>query len=1068
MNRHKCAVFLLFWSVVAAGWALEPVESETVVSGVRRPVGVAFPSGSVAAGSLVYVLERGEHRIDTDARNGRIPTLASTTHVPGRIRICRIRAGQPAEAIGDLWTPPAMNQVGVRFDQVKGFYGVGEAGMLNLVLDPEFATNRFLYVMYSYSLSENRVVRLTVAPDLRSIVEGSQREILAITGRIGDGRNDTEAYHHGSILAFNPRDQRATDGPDGPAGDVQRKHWLYISTGEIEGRSAKDLNADGALDWSQSLGHLKGKILRLNVDPARTTTAKPWLGTVDAPWRNPGADANHDLMPAIAAIGLRNPWRGGFDRRTGDLWIGDVGGSAEEVNRLPYGMTHVNFGYGVGEGVLGARAPSGPGAYMEPVHVDPTAQVTVGIGGFVYRGSALGASWPGRYLYATWGGGGSTVRSLLLKQSDRILVAQPDDFQATRAWLGNRGAGVVGLVEGPDREPYLVRHDGNEICRLRPASQQAPRFAGDPPKDAFRRIPYAHPVSIVAVPEATVEVVAVVPASARGDLAVTKAGQIWRLTWTPASAGTVAVTLRARNAVGATEQQMQLKVLAALPPDLPSQGPQIVPGLECAFYADSGSGTTLEHLYGLVATRSSRQSTIGIPSGENMTRGCGLRFSGLLRITAAGTYRLRLDTAEPARLRLGRASPIDTTSGRPAEAAYELLAGHYRLQVEMLADSERPTLALAWQPPGTSEFAVVPAGNLLRQGQAPALDGYVPRGPYLDGVFPAKLTTANKPPRLLSQTGVFADIKRLRIANGLVPYAPINELWSDGASKSRWMAIPDGERIGFDGNFTWSFPAGTVFIKHFELAGRRLETRALVMDGTGAYGVTYKWNTDQSDAELLDRPSEDLLEPVVGGAPGQRWSYPSQTSCLACHKGQPDDNGIPYLALGVRTFQLNEDILYPSGRRANQLRTLAALGLIDGRYSDTALATYPKAARMQDQSAPLELRVRSYLASNCSSCHIGGSTQECPTLDARFSNPLAASAMIDAPASHANSQAVMTHMKLSGKPVMVVPGKPDVSMLLMRMSRHGGGLHPMPTISRGLFDPVAVPVLEEWIRTLPR
>ena len=103
-------------------------------------------------------------------------------------------------------------------------------------------------------------------------------------------------------------------------------------------------------------------------------------------------------------------------------------------------------------------------------------------------------------------------------------------------------------------------------------------------------------------------------------------------------------------------------------------------------------------------------------------------------------------------------------------------------------------------------------------------------------------------PSRLSQTGVFTDVRAATPAAGLIPYDVIVPFWSDGASKSRWMALPN-ERIQFAASGEWKFPDGTVFVKEFDLSiddtsltvKRRLETRLLVRDHNGGvYGVTYK------------------------------------------------------------------------------------------------------------------------------------------------------------------------------------------------------------------------------------
>ena len=104
-------------------------------------------------------------------------------------------------------------------------------------------------------------------------------------------------------------------------------------------------------------------------------------------------------------------------------------------------------------------------------------------------------------------------------------------------------------------------------------------------------------------------------------------------------------------------------------------------------------------------------------------------------------------------------------------------------------------------------------------------------------------------PQHLSELGAFTDPVHLVPAPGIIPYNVNSPLWSDGALKQRWIAVPKNEKITFSPTDNFSFPAGTVFIKNFDLtvnetngATRRLETRFLVRNNVGGvYGVTYKW-----------------------------------------------------------------------------------------------------------------------------------------------------------------------------------------------------------------------------------
>ena len=156
---------------------------------------------------------------------------------------------------------------------------------------------------------------------------------------------------------------------------------------------------------------------------------------------------------------------------------------------------------------------------------------------------------------------------------------------------------------------------------------------------------------------------------------------------------------------------------------------------------------------------------------------------------------------------------------------------------------------------------------------------YLSMPPDAGGTFPSRL----------SQTGAFLDTSTLAPAAALVPYDLIVPFWSDGAAKSRWVSIPDNQKIKFAPTGEWVFPRGTVFVKTFSLATndanpnslRRLETRLLVCDADGGvYGVTYKWRADGSDADLLaTNLTEAVLIQTATGVRTQQWYYPSRADC---------------------------------------------------------------------------------------------------------------------------------------------------------------------------------------------
>lgn len=116
-------------------------------------------------------------------------------------------------------------------------------------------------------------------------------------------------------------------------------------------------------------------------------------------------------------------------------------------------------------------------------------------------------------------------------------------------------------------------------------------------------------------------------------------------------------------------------------------------------------------------------------------------------------------------------------------------------------------------------------------------------------------------PATLGATGLFSDLAALTPDVRLIPYQLNAPFWSDAAIKSRFAAIPNGTTVGYQPTGDWSFPAGSVLVKHFDLPAsdvdpalkRRLETRVIVKQPDGdVYGATYKWRADGSDADLLD------------------------------------------------------------------------------------------------------------------------------------------------------------------------------------------------------------------------
>ena len=190
----------------------------------------------------------------------------------------------------------------------------------------------------------------------------------------------------------------------------------------------------------QSRASLKGKILR--IDP-RAPAGEPYLVPPDNPFAAvPGARAE------IWAYGLRNPYRFSFDRGTGALLVGDVGGNrSEEVNLVRRGQAGgSNFGFSIFEGT--ERIADGPAdGHVPPIiaHRHASGWCSI-VGGYVARDRALGSLY-GRYVY------GDVC-------SGRVYAARVYSRRARAKRLQLRVPYLVSFGEDARRRLYAVSFNG--------------------------------------------------------------------------------------------------------------------------------------------------------------------------------------------------------------------------------------------------------------------------------------------------------------------------------------------------------------------------------------------------------------------------------------------------------------------------------------------------------------------------------------------------------------------------------------------------------------------------------
>ncbi len=294
-------------------------------------------------------------------------------------------------------------------------------------------------------------------------------------------------------------------------------------------------------------------------------------------------------------------------------------------------------------------------------------------------------------------------------------------------------------------------------------------------------------------------------------------------------------------------------------------------------------------------------------------------------------------------------------------------------------------------------------------------------------------------PKLLSETGLFAEVKGHRVAEDLWSYEVNVPFWSDGADKRRFFRLPAGSALGYTSKGTWDVPTGSTLVKSFSKPSKAgpkyMETRLIERTETGWEAATYLWNAEQSDAVLA--PEGRQFEQYSRAYGVSTWHAPSASECASCHV---EASGY---ALGLSTAQLHRD---------GQIARWSEAGVLRGAESFEGGQAYPQPT---DELASLEAHVRAYLDVNCAMCH----QPEGPGnagVDLRFETVLADTGMV-------GGELTQGDLGVPGS-MVVRPGDPERSGLWARMASTGTGR--MPTIASNVVDTEALGMIGDWIREM--
>ncbi len=273
-------------------------------------------------------------------------------------------------------------------------------GILELELDPNFATNHFYYVFYTpRSPNRDRLSRFTYDPATHLPVPNSEVVLWS------DVETSSQEHHGGAIMV--PGDGK-----------------IYFTTGDHD-----------FAPNAQNLSSTEGKLHRINMN-----------GSV--PTDNPFYDGTGPNVDTIWAYGLRNPNRAYYDAPTGRMLIADVGwNSYEELN---VGVRGANYGWATSEGAC--SAPCTPPIYTYDHFQNPGRPDAAITGGFVYHGTSFPASYQNSYFFGDYAQ--HWIKHLYFDANGQ--VANVLNFEPPNGAPFGPYGDIVKLVEGPDGAVYYL------------------------------------------------------------------------------------------------------------------------------------------------------------------------------------------------------------------------------------------------------------------------------------------------------------------------------------------------------------------------------------------------------------------------------------------------------------------------------------------------------------------------------------------------------------------------------------------------------------------------------------
>jgi glucose/arabinose dehydrogenase len=341
----------------------------------------------------------------------------------------------------------------------------GERGLLGIAFDPNFASNKFVYLYYTNPNA-----------GAASWAGGVHNQLSRFTVNDANPLQPT-LVNEAPILDWNTLSSATTH--NGGAIEFGADGMLYANTGDnVQNFTAPDGNSYRV---SQSMNTLLGKQLRIDVAKFNSGVAVRNDTTVGRliPSNNPFVGTATGINQLIYALGLRNPYTFAVQPGTGRMLINDVGETRwEEINESVAGA---NFGWSGGNSDgFNNRPPSfAVGTYRDPIlayahnGTGSLANGTAVVGGTFYNPATVQfpASYVGKYFYEDLSSG--WIR--YFNPSTPNSAASPDGNSVAFA-SGTPGALLDLEVDAVGNLFYLSGADGS----IRKISYQAPVITAQP------------------------------------------------------------------------------------------------------------------------------------------------------------------------------------------------------------------------------------------------------------------------------------------------------------------------------------------------------------------------------------------------------------------------------------------------------------------------------------------------------------------------------------------------------------------------------------------------------------